>query len=257
MSLFPGGRQPPSGQSPLPRPGGRPILGRDVALTLAVLLAGYIMATIVVGLLFGIRPTTDASAYRIRLMGSMAASFFALFGAVYVVMIRIKGYSWEDLGFRPLAAPQWRRTAVLMGLLCVPVVIAIASTIQRETGAGPQELTRALANSGFSGVTTLTFFLYVALLLPIAEELIFRGVLFGWLRQSQSFPIANGLCAAAFAIVHIQLVAIVVTFLVGLALGWLRERSGSILAPILMHQVYNGAMLFLTLMAASSGGQTA
>lgn len=233
MSLLPG------------PPRSRPIDGRDVALTLAVLLGTYLLGMMLIGILFGIGPASSAADIRIRLMANMAIGFFVLFGAVYGVMIRIKGYSWTDLGVVAIPPP-WPRVAVLLGLVAVPLALLVATLVTRQTGTAPQELTRALAGSGLPVVSAVTFFLYIALLLPIAEELVFRGMIFGWIRKWQSFPVANLLCAAAFAIVHMQLIAIVVTFLVGLVLGWLRERSGSVLAPILMHQVYNGATLILT-----------
>jgi hypothetical protein len=253
MSLLP--NRPPAGlgRSPPPSPG-RPILGRDVALTLAVLIGAYLFAVLAFGLLFGAGPPADAAAARLRVMAGLAVGFFVLFGAPYAVMIRVKGYSWADLGIRPLA-PHWLRMAVVLGIVMLPIALLIGSTVQRYTGAAPQELTRVLSESGFTILSAVTLFLYIAVLQPIAEELVFRGMLFGWLRQWQNFAVTNVLCAAAFALVHVQMIAVVVSFLLGLLLGWLRERSGSVLAPILMHQVYNGVVLVLTFGATLIGAQ--
>lgn len=254
MSLLPA--RPPTGSGRRPPPAsGRPIQGRDVALTVAVILAAMLGTTLVIALLFGVGPPASASEARVQLIVKVAANFLVLFGSVYAVMIRTKGYSWEDLGVRPIPV-HWRRTSILLGLVLVPVIILLASTIQRQTGAESQSIMRAISSSGFSLLTAVTLFLYIALLQPIVEELLFRGILYGWLRRSQSFAVTNVLCAGAFGIVHFQLIAILIGFILGLVMGWLRERSNSVLAPILMHQVYNGATLTFAFMAAASVDQT-
>ncbi len=243
MSSFPGGK--PQGTGHPPPASGRPIEGRDVALTIAVALGAHIAALIVGALIFQGSGPDSGSSLRVRIVIMLAASFFILFGSVYWVMIVKKGYAWADIGVRPLD-PQWRRVSTMLGIAMIPAAMIISTLIQRQTGAEPQELMRAIGAGGFNLVSAITLSLYIALLQPIAEELLFRGVLFGWLRRTQGFAIANLVCAAAFAIAHVQFVAIVVTFFVGLALGWLRERSGTVLAPILMHQVFNGLTMILT-----------
>lgn len=244
MSLPSGSPSSGAGQRPPPL-SGRHLEGRDVAITIGVLVGAFVLGQIVFAAVFGGSTPSSAADLRVRILFVLALSFVVLFAPVYVVMIRNKGYSWADLGVRPLSA-HWRRVAVLAGIMAVPLMLLVVSFIQRHTGAGSQELVKALAGSGASFFTALTFFLYIALLVPIAEELLFRGLLFGWLRQSQSLLVTNLICAGAFALLHQQLVAVVVTFFLGLVFGMLRERSGTVLAPMIMHQAYNGVTLILT-----------
>lgn len=83
-----------------------------------------------------------------------------------------------------------------------------------------------------------------------AEEAAFRGALGGAARQA--FGVAGGrlLQAGAFGLSHIAdarsageplLPIVVVTGLAGWLFGWLAERSGSLLAPILVHLAINEA----------------
>lgn len=83
-----------------------------------------------------------------------------------------------------------------------------------------------------------------------AEEAAFRGALGGASRQA--FGVAGGrlLQAGAFGLSHIAdarsageppLPIVVVTGLAGWLFGWLAERSGSLLAPILVHLAINEA----------------
>ena len=77
---------------------------------------------------------------------------------------------------------------------------------------------------------------------PIAEEIIFRGFLFrGWIRSARNAKPGIVVIAALFAIVHVQYdwFGIMQVFLIGLALGWARWRSGSTLLTILMHALIN------------------
>jgi uncharacterized protein len=87
---------------------------------------------------------------------------------------------------------------------------------------------------------------------PIAEETLFRGLMYGVLRASPVGAIGGALVTAfVWASVHAQysVYGLGAIFLIGLYLAWVREKTGSIVAPILCHGVYNG-MIVLALMAA-------
>ncbi len=85
---------------------------------------------------------------------------------------------------------------------------------------------------------------------PLAEELLFRGFLFGVLRETRlGFSGAAAISSVAWAGLHVQYsgFAIAVIVLMGLYLAWLRERTGSLLVSMICHGIYNGAvMLALT-----------
>lgn len=99
-------------------------------------------------------------------------------------------------------------------------------------------------------VAGILFVGLAALLAPVGEELLFRGWLYTGLRSLAGVPSAIGLSAGLFAIAHWEethLYALAV-FPIGLALGFIRERTGSIKASIAFHAIYNGfaAALLLT-----------
>jgi uncharacterized protein len=76
-----------------------------------------------------------------------------------------------------------------------------------------------------------------------AEELLFRGLLFGWLRQRLSFTATLLLTSVLFAVLHYFLILALGVYLYSLVAGWLRERSGSVLPPLLMHILTDTTML--------------
>ena len=77
---------------------------------------------------------------------------------------------------------------------------------------------------------------------PLCEEFIFRGLLQGGLRRSLPAWPAIAIAAALFAIVHPP-AAMLPVFVLGLCAGLAYERSGSLLAPMLVHAGYNAAIL--------------
>ena len=66
------------------------------------------------------------------------------------------------------------------------------------------------------------------LLVPIAEELFFRGVLYTWLRDSFGIWIAIPGSALVFGLLHGEISVAGATFVMGLVLAWLYERSNSL-----------------------------
>jgi len=77
---------------------------------------------------------------------------------------------------------------------------------------------------------------------PLCEEFIFRGLLQGDLRRSLPAWQAVTVAAALFAVMHPP-AAMLPAFALGLCTGYAYERSGALLAPMLVHAGYNAALL--------------
>jgi membrane protease YdiL (CAAX protease family) len=80
---------------------------------------------------------------------------------------------------------------------------------------------------------------------PIVEETLFRGLVFKGLRRTRTPAFAILASAAIFAIVQAPAM-VVPAFGLGVAAALAFEISGSLLAPILAHALYNGAVLLLS-----------
>jgi membrane protease YdiL (CAAX protease family) len=91
----------------------------------------------------------------------------------------------------------------------------------------------------------ILIFAALAIIPPIFEELIFRGFVFKALREQYSFWISAVLTSLAFAIVHMQVNIGIDVFILSLFLCYLRERTGSLWAPILLHTLKNGLAFLL------------
>jgi membrane protease YdiL (CAAX protease family) len=79
----------------------------------------------------------------------------------------------------------------------------------------------------------------IAVLAPVSEELLFRGIIQGEMRKAMPEWLAVILQAALFALFHLQPVQILYVFLPALALGALYAWTRSLWIPILMHITFN------------------
>ena len=78
---------------------------------------------------------------------------------------------------------------------------------------------------------------------PVAEEFIFRGMLFPFVKQL-GFPKSAWLgVSALFALIHFDAGTFVPLFALALALAWLYEFTDNLLAPIAAHALFNAANL--------------
>jgi hypothetical protein len=90
----------------------------------------------------------------------------------------------------------------------------------------------------------------VVLAAPVAEELFFRGLLFGGLRRRFGFRAAALISAAVFAAFHVLPLLMPLLFVVGLGLAWVYERRGSLLPAMAAHAAFNVIGYALILRAA-------
>jgi len=79
---------------------------------------------------------------------------------------------------------------------------------------------------------------------PLSEEFLFRGLIFGGLRRSMAVLPSAVVSAAIFAVVHPPL-SMLPVFILGLCTAWSYQRSKTLLAPMLVHALYNAAMVML------------
>jgi len=88
-------------------------------------------------------------------------------------------------------------------------------------------------------------FLSVAVLAPLGEELCFRGLCQNHLRRAFPFWAANLMQAGLFGAIHMNWEQGSYAFLLGLAYGWLYEKTGRLSLVIYLHLVFNVAGYFI------------
>ena len=81
--------------------------------------------------------------------------------------------------------------------------------------------------------------LSVVVFAPVCEELLFRGVLYPSLRDLGHRRMAIAASSLLFAAIHGSLALMLPLTVLAVVLIWLYEKTGSIVAPILMHAAFN------------------
>ena len=78
-----------------------------------------------------------------------------------------------------------------------------------------------------------------AICAPIAEEVIFRGLIYSRLKKAFPTAVAIALSSLLFGLVHGQVLWTAYTFILGSCLCLVAEKTGSILPTILIHILFN------------------
>ena len=76
-------------------------------------------------------------------------------------------------------------------------------------------------------------------LAPLAEELVFRGVVYRFLKSRFRPELAVIVSAALFSVIHIEVSVLLPLFVLGIVLALVYEETGDIRAPILFHGIFN------------------
>ena len=126
--------------------------------------------------------------------------------------------------------------SICIGLNCLMFMTNIALLSARY-----QETSEALYSSGI-----LTEIICLGIIVPFAEEMIFRGVIFKRFRQNASFMRAAVFSTALFSLSHGNIVQIIYTVILGMFLAYVYEKFGSFKAPLLLHMTVNVTSVIVT-----------
>jgi membrane protease YdiL (CAAX protease family) len=199
----------------------RPIGGREIILFLVAL---PLIGVPVVWLLAG------------RDLLAMLGLFFGVGLLAVIVAVAPLGFAaLPALGFRAVG---WR--ILLLGILGTAAVSIAVS----QLGIEPQGVKQAMKVAR-EPAALLASLVLLAGLAPLVEELVFRGLLYGWLAGRWGGGRWGGGVAVigssvAFAAAHVELAHVILVLPLGLVFGWLRWRSGSLWPSLVAHMFNNG-----------------
>ena len=95
----------------------------------------------------------------------------------------------------------------------------------------------------------VAFFAAVTLLAPIVEELTYRGLGFTLLVPYGKWP-AIVTTGVLFGLAHGLLIALPVLVIFGIAVAWVRARTGSVYPGMFLHGTFNGVALIGSVLVA-------
>jgi uncharacterized protein len=107
----------------------------------------------------------------------------------------------------------------------------------------------------FGALDSPLWFIVVGVIVaPVVEELFFRGFLFQGFRQRYGWVNGALLSSAVFAVAHLDPVALIPTFILGMLLAYMYHRTDSVWIPILLHVLVNGMGLCAAYVATQMPG---
>lgn len=86
----------------------------------------------------------------------------------------------------------------------------------------------------------------LGILIPLCEELVFRGLMFRRMRQRGSFLQAALYTSFIFGFLHMNLVQMIYGFFLGMVFCYFYEKYGSVKAPVFAHMTANIVAVFMT-----------
>lgn len=204
----------------------------------------------------------------LRILGIQPSNLSSLGQAVYyltvyalLISVGLSAVYFSIRPFLPLPSPwfalQWRSNWIGWGvggyLVALPLVIVVSLLNQRiwqgQGGSNPL-LSTILASQDW--LALLCFFITASIAAPLFEEFLFRGFLLASLTSLVSVNGAIVGSALVFALAHLSLSEVLPLFVLGLVLGVVYTRSQNLLAPMLLHGLWNSGTL-ISLVILGSG----
>jgi membrane protease YdiL (CAAX protease family) len=219
-----------------PKPWGLPAIAAGLALPL-LLWAASVATAIVQG---DIEDATD---------GEIATGLVltiildvVLIGLAAFLSIRRYRLGWGALGLQPFDKRLWWLPAATAGGALVGIIVygAVLQLIGADAATPQQDDLEPIFQSRvllpLTGIAVL-------IMAPLAEEIFFRGFIFGGLVRPLGVPAALAVSGLIFGVFHITDVAslgVVLPFsLIGVLFAWLYYRSGSIWPSMAAHFLFN------------------
>jgi membrane protease YdiL (CAAX protease family) len=217
--------------------------------SLLLILVGVVACMLVGGVVNAWVPVGELD--WVRFLVATVTFHAAALLVVHAVMREV-GLGWR-LAFGLGRGRLWRvlGLGVMAGLMVLPLAW-LASWLTAETmrlffvEPAPQEVVATLQETqawwayGVMGLMAVT-------VAPLAEEVLFRGLLYPFLKERLRLEFAVALSALVFGMIHMNLMSLPSLVFLAVVLIWLYEVTGNLLAPVAAHAVFNLANLLLLL----------
>jgi len=168
-----------------------------------------------------------------EMMTVLGAFFLIGLLAVIVAVAPLGKAAFPALGLRPA---NWKYPVLgAFGTLFLSVAVS-------QIGIEPQGMKQVIEVVREPHELILSLLL-LSVLAPIVEELVFRGLLYGWIAGRWGGTAGLVVSSLAFAAAHWEPAHIVLVLPLGFLFGWLRRRTDSLLPSLFSHIVNNGFAL--------------
>jgi uncharacterized protein len=228
----------------------------DWEITWQVIIIGFFfVGQFILPLILGVIGfnLTEAS-LRMKALYVLFTYILMAVGGIIVLYLSIKPYlplsqEWFKTKIRDLWF-LWGFCGYLVAIPCVLLISLINQQIWQGQGGSNPLLYLALQAQDRAALTI--FLVTASIAAPVFEEIIFRGFLLPSLTRYLSVTTSIVVSGFLFAIAHLSLAEFLPLATLGIILGIVYTRSRNILAPMLLHSLWNSGTL-LSLFVLGSG----
>lgn len=198
------------------------------------------------------RAELDFNSQAVILISLISSSFALTTGIAYG--LRRKRWGWGKVGMRTVS-PLWVIGGLIVGMLYIPINLAINQAVLQALGI---EITTDLIdnplsiNASTDPIFGLLLLLFAGILIPFAEEIFFRGVVFAWMRDRWGLPVGVIVSSIVFGVLHVNLGSVAAITLLGVLCALAYQRSGSIWVAVALHAGNNLIAVILPLLILAS-----
>lgn len=177
----------------------------------------------------------------------------AFLGGVYFFGIQRRRTGWASVGLKR-ASLSWLAIAFVTTSLAIPITGLITLIVMLALGMpleNPQ--LEFLLPEDITGVQAFGMILLAGVIAPFGEEVLFRGVLYQYLRDKWGVFAGVILSSLIFGLIHLNLAVGLTAFLLGILLAVFFEYSRSLWTSVLIHAMNNSARIALLYLIYKSG----
>tara|TARA_B100001559_G_scaffold69080_1_gene56296 strand:- start:101 stop:820 length:720 start_codon:yes stop_codon:yes gene_type:complete len=168
-------------------------------------------------------------------------SIFSMTALIAFILWRMKK---RNIDLNDLGSLDIRQKDVFLGILLLAMFIALEEIYMWILGI---EMPEGFITFMLSEPIILSL-ISVIIIAPIAEEFLFRGFLYSQLKRTKLGPWgAITLSSLLWTVIHFQyeILILLVLFVFGIFLGYLRMAYNSLSLPIILHAINNAFAFFL------------
>lgn len=208
--------------------------GRDTVPSMQEIWNSYIQA---------LEPAFEAIArYQVEIVTLSALATIILTGILFARDRKLEQKARIMLPERAPLSKYW--SVVVFGIAgCIAATCLMAMIQLAFYDEQYQQTAQITYSAGF-----LMQIIGLGVVIPVAEELMFRGILYKRFRERQGFWYSALWSSLLFSFMHSNTTQMIYTFLLGVLLAYLYEKFGSFRAPVVLHILLNtGSVVFTEL----------
>ena len=217
----------------------------DVVVAALPLLLSFALAVVVHFLPSSMGTPASETPTSTRLLVANTVVGLVIYGVILLLiwLVTVHKYHvrWSALGVRRPPGLYFALVIPILFGMYVAAAVVSALIIKLFYGGKAEnpQVKDLTGGGGFSWTRLILALITASIAAPIVEELLFRGVLYGWLRTRWSAVGGVILSAALFSSAHAIPLILASIFVVGLTLAIVYEKTKSTIATMTLHSLFN------------------